>query len=168
MNRFIYNGNSDIITDAINDANFIFQNEEFFTRLSGKESFDASNATGEKIKELIKISPIIATIELYKPAPLPPWSRANAYTTESQPASIFLNKRKLNRSIESIAATLVHEYIHLIDFSTAEYSFGHGDNSSGGKDDTAPYWIDMLAYELLTGKTSKSVYQHADLLNLSK
>lgn len=162
MNRITYNGNIEIISDAIQDANFILENEEFHITLSAKNSFDSSNASGKIISDLIKTSTVVAIVETYKPIPVPPWSRANAYTKQSEPNKIFLNRRKLNRSIESIAATLVHEYIHLVDFENSNYNFGHGDNSSTNKEDTAPYWIDILAYEMLTGKEGKVVFQHGE------
>lgn len=158
--KITYTGNLEIIKDAIQDALFILRNEDFHILLQAKENFDNSNATGKDISRLIMECTIEATIELYKPVPIPPWSRANAYTEPKEPTKIFLNKRKLNRSIESIAATIVHEFIHLIDFSSDEFDFGHGDNDSSGKGETAPYWIDICAYEILTGNTGKVIFQH--------
>lgn len=161
MSKIKYNGNWELITDAVEDANYILSLEEFYLEISKKTSFDHSNANGIKVAELIKKSKITATLDFYKPLPIPPWSRANAYTTRSTPSTIFLNRRKLRRrSIESVASTIVHEYIHLIDYASDEYEFGHGDNDSDGKSNTVPYWIDQLAYKLLTGKEPKLVFQH--------
>lgn len=160
MDRVEYKGNWEIVADAVEDANFIFNSDLFLQKISEKDSFDNSNADGSKIVELIKKCTTKASIEFYKPVPIPPWSRANAYTKRSEPTTIFLNKRKLRkRSVESIAATIVHEYIHLVDFASDEYNFGHGDNDSNGKSNTVPYWIDQLAYNLLTGKEAKLVLQ---------
>lgn len=164
MDKIIYTGSLELIQDAVEDANFILSREEFLEQISDKKSFEHSNASGKVIASLIKNTTIVANIELYKPIPIPPWSRANAYTKKESPRTIFLNKRKLrNRSIESIASTLVHEYIHVIDHESEEHKFGHGDNNSEGKSSTAPYWIDQRAYEFLTGKDSKMVYQHDEL-----
>lgn len=162
MERISYNGTIQIITDAIQDAVFILENETFHEALIAKTSFENSNASGKIISGLIKDSNIQAIVETYKPFPIPPWSRANAYTKPSEPNKIFLNRRKLNRSIESIAATIVHEYVHLIDYANSDYEFGHGDNSSVNKENTAPYWIDILAYEILTGEKGKVVFQHGE------
>lgn len=160
MNRIEYNGNWEIIEDSVEDANYLFNSELFFEKILAKDSFDNSNADGSKIVELIKNCTVKASLEFYKPLPIPPWSRANAYTKRSAPSTIFLNRRKLrNRSIESIAATIVHEYMHLVDFASDGYEFGHGDNDSAGKSNTVPYWIDQLAYNLLTGKVAKLVLQ---------
>ena len=162
MERLIYKGSISSITDAVQDANYILNNELFHYELSLKQSFDFSNASGKIISELIKSSKIVASVETYKSVALPPWSRANAYTLPNVLDKIFLNRRKLNRSFESIAATLVHEYVHLIDYESKEYHFGHGDNSSSNKENTAPYWIDMLAYKLLTGKEPNLVFHHIE------
>lgn len=161
MNKIRYNGSRNLISDAVEDANFILSLDEFYSKISKKNSFDFSNASGAIVSELIKNSNIIASLDFYKPFPIPPWSRANAYTTKEAPSTIFLNKRKLRRrSIESIAATIIHEYIHLVDFEQNEYHFGHGSNNNQGKSNTVPYWIDQLAYEILTGKKAKLVFHH--------
>lgn len=162
MKRINYNGNIQIISDAIQDANFILNSAEFHDALASKSDFDNSNASGKTISNLIKAFSIDAIVVTYKPLPIPPWSRANAYTKPSEPKTIFLNLRKLNRSIESVASTLVHEYIHLVDYANSQYEFGHVDNSRINKENTAPYWIDILAYQLLTGKEGKVVFQHGD------
>jgi len=162
MKKINYNGNIQIISDAVHDANFILDSPEFHDALASKSGFDNSNASGKIISDLIKASSIDAIVETYKPLPIPPWSRANAYTKPSEPKTIFLNRRKLNRSMESVASTLVHEYIHLVDYANSQYEFGHGDNSSADKENTAPYWIDILAYQLLTGKEGKVVFQHGE------
>lgn len=162
MEKINYTGNIEVIKDAVEDANFILESKEFHEHLSKKNSFDSSNASGKIISQLIANSDVKAQIEVYKPIPIPPWSRANAYTRKSEPNKIFLNKRKLKRSIESIASTIVHEYIHLLDYASDDYNFGHGDNSSVNKENTAPYWIDILVYELLTGKKGKLIFQHDD------
>ena len=45
------------------------------------------------------------------------------------------------------------------------FEFGHGDNSSIGKKNTAPYWIDNLAYSIISGgQTAAIVFQH-DLMS---
>lgn len=161
MKRIDYNGNSELIINAVEDANFVLNSDEFYEKISEIESFDYSNANGKKISELVKRSSIIAKLEFYKSLPIPPWSRANAYTTKSSPGTIFLNKRKLwKRSPESVASTIIHEYIHLVDHESLDYEFGHGTNDSSGKSNTVPYKIDKIAYELLTGVEAKHVFQH--------
>lgn len=161
MAKISYTGKSDLILDAVEDANFILNSESFYQEIKKVNSFEFSNTNGKIISELIRNSKIVASLEFYKSLPIPPWSRANAYTKRKYPSTIFLNKRKLwNRSPESIASTIIHEYIHLVDFESNDYEFGHGSNDNDGKSNTVPYFIDNIAYKLLTGKEPKIVFQH--------
>src|SRR5690606_41963938 len=115
-----YDGDLKLISDATQIANSIVVNEEFHTKLATKESFDESNASGKIISDLIKGTSLIADIELYKSSW--PWSKSNAYTTPIHPNTIFLNSRKLdNRSEKDWACTLIHEFIHLVDFENTQY-----------------------------------------------
>lgn len=62
-----------------------------------------------------------------------------AYTTSSK--SLVLIENNLNRSLQSIAGTIIHELTHNADFANPRHSFGHGDNSSHRKETTFPYYI---------------------------
>jgi len=42
--------------------------------------------------------------------------------------------------------------IHYCDNNNKEESYGHGDNSSAGKQNTAPYYIDNIAESLIDKK----------------
>lgn len=159
MNKINYSGNSESIRKAVDDANYILNDEEFLVAITKKRSFDNTKVSGVIVSMLIRISNIKAEIGLYKPLPIPPWNRANAYTEPNSPTTIFLNKRKLrNQSVESIASTIIHEYVHLIDFATEKYDLGHGSYSITGKANTIPYWIDQLAYEMLIGIETRMVF----------
>ncbi len=53
----------------------------------------------------------------------------------------YVNSWRLNRSIWSIAATVAHEVAHVIDGYFPNARFGHGNNSSVGKEMSFPYYI---------------------------
>lgn len=55
--------------------------------------------------------------------------------------AINLNTSGLSREISSVSATVVHELSHWVDFLFTDAAWGHGDNSSGGKELTFPYYI---------------------------
>jgi hypothetical protein len=61
-------------------------------------------------------------------------------TDKNYPNSLFYNSKKLWRNIGSIVNTIVHEYVHSVDGSSG-VDFGHGSQSSAGKNNFAPYWI---------------------------
>ena len=149
MNQKInYSGELMLISNATQRANAILQNEEFHVKLAAKESFDESNASGKNISDLIKGTSVRAQVEIYKSLWL--WSKSNAYTTPIQPNIIYLNSRKIEvRSDKDWTCTLIHEFIHLVDFESAQYFFAHGSNRRINKENTAPYWIDNLVQTLL-------------------
>ena len=72
----------------------------------------------------------------------------------SQPNTIYLNTRhydfkklkgeSLEEDLRDKIETVAHELVHLVD-SKSEYSFGHGDNSPVGKENSFPYWFGKYA-----------------------
>lgn len=145
-----YSENNELIRKAVEKANFVLENQNFHQELlSAQNNFDHSNVNGEVISDLIKATKIEATVEIYTSKW--PWSRVNGYTVDDGKNKIFLNNRKLNGALDELdlAATLVHEFIHLVDFENDNFFFGHEGNTSNGKDNTAPYWIDSLTEKIL-------------------
>lgn len=143
-----YTESSNLINEGVEKANAVLNNDHFHLKLSEKLTFDESNASGLIISNLIKNSSVLANIEIYKS--IWPWSKANAYTTPLHPDLIYLNVRKLDDYTSTdLACTLIHEFVHLIDFESKEYFFAHGSNYSKNKQNTAPYWIDNLALIIL-------------------
>ena len=80
-----------------------------------------------------------------------PFGFAIAKFKPSTPDVIYLNTAKLNRSPGSIVGTLIHEASHMFDHETFEHDFGHGDNSSVGKENTFPYKAGNLAMSIVDG-----------------
>ncbi len=39
---------------------------------------------------------------------------------------------------------MIHENVHAVDNYNEQHRFGHGDNNSNGKRNSAPYWIEKL------------------------
>ena len=62
----------------------------------------------------------------------------NAFVYSDRPDSLYINTRQIaNRTSRDWEETIWHELVHVADqLSTG--SFGHGDNSLAGKDETAP------------------------------
>ena len=83
------------------------------------------------------------TVELWRP--WNPFTSALASTYSNNWEIIKLNKRKLNRSISSITASIGHEWGHCFEYfltqGSSEIQFNHGDNSPVGKEDTFQYQL---------------------------
>ena len=87
------------------------------------------------------------TYEVYKPWWI--FSRAIGYFDPAEPFTIHVNFYKLRKmSVHNVVANIVHEFVHVADHQDDKHYFGHGSNYRKGKENTAPYWIGNLAYEL--------------------
>jgi hypothetical protein len=151
--KIVFDDEDPSVQQATQMANSIFTNEEFYKRIRQETKFDLSTAKPAVIAELILNSSLEFKVELFYPSGWRAikYRKTFAYTDGNYPNTLFLNLRKIDRELEDIAATIVHESIHALDDECLEYTFGHGNNSSIGKDNTAPYWIGNLAYQILKG-----------------
>lgn len=138
------------VTDAVRMANELLTGDVLYARIRSKEKFELSTATPMEIADLMEASNLEFMVDFFYPSG---WRRIKyaktlAYTDHQYPNTLFLNLRKLKRSSEQIASTIIHESIHALDHSS-DFTFGHGNNSSKGKSETAPYWIGNEAYKIL-------------------
>ena len=84
------------------------------------------------------------TVQTYKPWVF--WSRALATT---YPGTVIqLNAYQLKRSVSSFVDTLIHECVHIADNHPEQLCFGHGNNYSKGKENTAPYKSGAISEEI--------------------
>lgn len=149
MIKFKYSGSIQKINDAIIEAQKILTDENFYSLIKQKPSFDFSNAgNSTQISDAIKSCPLILHIKTYKS--IGP-SLGKEYPND--PTSIYINISWLRfhgRTIPSIVNTLIHEAVHAADSDNEDLEFNHGDdNKSIGKGNSAPYWIGCLSEILL-------------------
>jgi hypothetical protein len=154
--KIVFKDENVLVQEAVDKSNELLSGTVLFDHIRSKGSFDSryTNTTSAIIADLIQTSKLEFIIELFYPTRLIDkvrYRKTFAYTDGNFPNTLFLNLKKLNRSYEDIAGTIIHESIHAIDDEQLLYSFGHGDNSPSGKDDTAPYWIGNEAIKILTG-----------------
>lgn len=149
--RIIFKDNHPKILEATEMANSVLINQMFYNKICEKESFDLSTASPQIIAALIAESNLEFKIELFYPSNWDAikYRKTLAYMDGRFPDTLFINLRKLDRSAESIAATIIHESLHALDNEAVDFTFGHGNNSSKGKENTAPYWIGNLAHKIL-------------------
>lgn len=145
--KVVYKGKNEKVIDCVEFINDLFNADLFYTLISDKSSFTHTEYQPEKVAKLMKEDKNQTIIKLYKS--LNPWTRANAYVSPKHKNTLFLNTRKLWRNKEDMINTIVHECVHVVDFSeNGKIDFGHGDNYSKGKDNAAPYWIGNLSKKL--------------------
>lgn len=110
-----------------------------------EEKFDYSNITRSQIADFIDahMNDFKCEVNLYK---APFWSKALATTYTGNFNYIGINSRKANRSVESLAGSVAHEWGHCLEYfckgaSNHKIFFNHGDNSPIGKENTFQYWL---------------------------
>ena len=140
-----YEGNRGVLVAACVAFNGVIP--ELFKELEKKMDFDMSNCRGRFIAQIIRDYRSTTQIKTYRP--WNPWSKALAYVSPKEPNVIYINSRRLNRSIASIAGSIAHETIHVLDNKYTDANFGHGNNSPKGKENTVPYWIGRRVKELI-------------------
>ena len=148
------------VANAVEKANFILRDAEFYQEIRKKERFDMSTATPGEIASYLETLELLFEVILFKPQTLferIKYRKTYAYTDHNYPNMLFINELKLEREEESIAATIIHESIHALDHAVEDYTFGHGSNRAHNKENTAPYWIGNLAYKILTNDPNKQI-----------
>ncbi len=165
MIKIVYNGYHRNLRLAINNVNNLLQQEYFYQGIMRHDSFDMCNVTPRQLAGLMRISDMRMTIDLYYS--LLPFSKAVTYDDTADPTIIHLNKWNLNRSVESLCNTLMHQCIHAVNALFPQFSFGHGDNSTAGKENTAPFWIAAMAQRLISDdNTLYEALNHEEVSNI--
>ncbi|MFT5519627.1 MAG: hypothetical protein ACI9IA_000210 [Enterobacterales bacterium] len=128
---------------AIERANHIVSSDEFYDGIIVKDSFDMATCKGSHIVNQMRDFKMAVNVKVYFPKFY--FSRALGFYDRREPFDINLNRRKLNRSVNSLTNTLIHEWVHMVDYFDNFHSYGHGDNKRQGKENTAPYFIGLMA-----------------------
>jgi len=144
-----YFGDNLTILKAVSITNDILLMNNFHMDIENHKPFDNCDVTNRKIASILISSRNYGEVIVVIYRPWWRWSKAVAYFSKKKPNQININRYKIpHRSINDYIETLVHEYVHLIDNKYLQFDFGHGDNSSNGKQNTAPYSIGRIARKL--------------------
>lgn len=141
-----YNGRNEKLLECADFINDLLNLDDFYNDIAKHTGFSHTynGYTPTKISDILKADKSTVLIKTYKSKWR--WSKANAYVSIKYKNTLFYNTRKLWRTPESIINTVVHECVHVADNNNSnKTNFGHGDNKSRGKDNSAPYWIGALA-----------------------
>lgn len=168
MIKIIYNENYANVKIAVEMAQQLLDNQSFYNAIMQKnQAFDSkfTNATPSQIANSIMNCDRELYVQLYWPNIFQRNRKANAYTDIRYPNYIFLNMIKADNDYPSLAATLIHECVHVADYYDQNLIYNHGDNNWRGKENSPPYWIDNLAYNMLTKNSNQNYYSNIDSIN---
>lgn len=152
--QVVFTGDDPGLATAAEFVTALWLREEFWTAIEQRGSFDRATIPAAAIVARLRPSRATYTVKLWTPTPDAKDSYRNtvALTDTDYPFTLFYHDRFLGNPPEAKVNTIVHEFIHNIDNTDGDpgEQMGHGDNDWHGKQDTAPYWIGMLAEKLFT------------------
>lgn len=162
-----YNGDNPNIKAGIEVARQVLTDRtkkiKFFTGICEAKDFTFTYESPNDISEWLFTTELDLAVRGYDGGADTP---TMAYVTSEHPNTIFINVQKLDpRRPSRVANTIIHETIHNLDRKREDASFGHGNNSSAGKENSAPYWIGDWAqtvYENPNAKSSDPLFENED------
>jgi hypothetical protein len=96
------------------------------------KDMDYINIDPERIADILEIREM-PPVKLKFWKPWNPWSKALAMVKSGDYSTLYLNVRKLDRSVASLTGSIAHEWGHCLEFwwktwVDDEHFFNHGDN----------------------------------------
>lgn len=143
-----YNGMRPYVHEAVSKANALLQNEQFYQAIMQQSRFDMADISPVEIAVMMRNANISMQVELYYA--MSPVKNIDGYQDPEHPGVLFLNIWQLERPLASVCNTLVHGCVHQVNARYQQYSFGHGDSTPSGKENTAPYFIGHLAQRMVS------------------
>lgn len=149
------------IPEAVRQANLLLNGTELYEQIAlRKKPFDFSipkDLTPQVVADALKNFTMTFKVS---PEKLGSTTTGSYTCSPSSRGILKISNRPyhIDNSVGAIAGTLVHECIHALDCFSSEFQLSHGNNSSVGKENSAPYWIGNLVANLING-TSNFDYQ---------
>ena len=140
---------------AVNCANSLLKNPQFYDCISTQNRFDMADISPSHIAEMIREADLSMRVVMYIASP-----RVHGYDDPHNPDLIHINVFRNDWTISGIVNTIMHQMVHAVNDLNQQYRFSHGDRCSEGKQNTAPYWIANCAEQMLTGRPGKAGLVH--------
>lgn len=153
--RILFEGSNENLQLAIQFVNQLLEDEAFYNSICSESIFADTKYSPNEIADFIKKKIDKVEVKLYTLA----WPRhrsTNAYVGPKFPNTIFYNSTKLTNSVETMVGTIMHEYVHSVDFTAdgnSEIEYGH---PSRYDLKTAPVVIGNLAEQFYKNHTPET------------
>lgn len=143
--KLIFNETVEHIKNAVNKANEILNNPEFYTAIACLPQMDNTKLTSKQIADTIQNSSQEIQIKCYQA--WNPFSSVNAKTLSEN--LIKINTRRFSQDIKVAVNTLIHESVHAIDMTDNHLDFTHSSNYPSGQEKTVPWVIGALSEKFI-------------------
>lgn len=147
--KLIFTESQAYIKAAVDKANEILSNPEFYEQIKKIPKFDNTILTPIRISDILREASQEIQIETYWGInPFKPGTCVNARTLSAK--LIKVNTRCFSKNLKTAVNTLIHESVHAADFLDGSWDFTHADNRNEGEEDnTAPWLIGKLAEQFV-------------------
>ncbi len=158
--QVIYSGKDNGLKKAAAFVNELITDGDLWDRIIAHGKFDRALIDPNTIVDRLKAGPTELHVQDLK---APRWKRWTIYrrtvavVDPTHPARFSYHRKFRRNSVGQKVNTILHEYVHIVDNSDADEGeqMGHGDNSSVGKENTAPYWIGSEAQRIYETKSGE-------------
>lgn len=142
---FVYEGDNKKVKEAVAAANNKKLVNYVSTAIRGVDKFDMCDALPVYLAPYFKSFLMTNDVEVEVYYPRWRFSKAYGYFSRSKPKTIHINGYKLkSMPLYRVVSLMCHEAGHMMDHFDAQYSYGHGDNSPKGKENTFQYSLNRF------------------------
>lgn len=149
--RFSYDNTNVGLKMAIEFCDSLAENSDFWDKIAQQGTFDFTEVSAQQISQTLRSCPNIVDVLHWYPGFVRSnglYRRTTAITKFKQPYTILYHTRFLSNSVAQKVNTLAHEFVHNVDYhadGSNRIDYGHGDQVSVGKGNSAPYAIGKIA-----------------------
>ena len=139
--KLIFDDTDEQIKKAVNKANQILSNPEFYSAIAGLPQMDNTILLPQHIARVLKNSQQEILIKTYKS--WNPFSNLKAKTISK--SLIKINTRKFNPDPKKAINILINKSIYAVDMADNPLDFSHSTKYTNGQENSPPWIIGQLA-----------------------
>lgn len=142
MVNIIYKGKIKKVREAVDRANELLADDSFYQDIAAQGGFDMADIPAREIAALLRTTALDMRLVTYIGSP-----RVHGYDDRDNPDLIHVNIFRADWTRSGIVNTIIHQVVHAVNDVHRQYNFSHGDRTTEGKQNTAPFWIGNYAEE---------------------
>ncbi|HEX2616275.1 MAG TPA: hypothetical protein VHL57_01970 [Flavobacteriales bacterium] len=143
-----YAGTLTRLKKCVAQANAVLADPMFRKLILEHSAFDNTKFTNLEVYTYLANNPTVVQVITFKKL----FGRVNGRTSSAK--RIGINSKRLDRSLASIVNTIIHEYVHAVDFGLKKspkdpLQMTHYNNENNGEEDnTVPWAVGLIAQRM--------------------
>jgi len=148
--RLRYDRDDKELKAAIAFCDDLFQQDDFWTAVENDGPFTNTTISAKQIADTMRSNPNIVDVHHFKPNLIHriKYRSTVAMVDPKRAFKIFYHTKFLDNSIAQMVNTIVHEYVHVVDFfadGDHRIEYSHNGQTRAGNARSAPYAIGAIA-----------------------